>query len=38
MRSRRQAVLLLLPLLAVLVGLFVLPQALMLVASLWQRS
>ena len=38
MRSRRQAVLLLLPLLAVLLGLFVLPQALMLVASLWQRS
>jgi spermidine/putrescine transport system permease protein len=38
MRSRRQAVLLLLPLLAVLAGLFVLPQALMLVASLWQRS
>jgi spermidine/putrescine transport system permease protein len=38
MRSRRQAVLLLLPCLAVLAGLFLLPQALMLVASLWQRS
>lgn len=38
MRARRQAVLLLLPALAVLVGLFLLPQALMLVASLWQRS
>jgi spermidine/putrescine transport system permease protein len=37
-RSRRQAVLLLLPGLAVLAGLFLLPQALMLVASLWQRS
>ncbi len=38
MRARRQAVLLILPCLAVLVGLFVLPQALMLAASLWQRS
>ena len=38
MRTRRQAVLLLLPCLAVLVGLFVVPQALMFVASLWQRS
>jgi spermidine/putrescine transport system permease protein len=38
MSSRRQAFLLLLPLLAVLAGLLVLPQALMLVASLWQRS
>ncbi|MCG6924453.1 MAG: ABC transporter permease [Acidobacteria bacterium] len=38
MRSRRQAVLLLLPALAVLVGLFVVPQAFMFVASLWQRS
>lgn len=38
MRTRRAAVLLLLPCLAVLVGLFVLPQALMLAASLWQRS
>jgi spermidine/putrescine transport system permease protein len=37
-RSRRQAVLLLLPALAVLVGLFVVPQAFMFVASLWQRS
>jgi spermidine/putrescine transport system permease protein len=37
-RARRQAVLLLLPCLAVLLGLFVFPQALMLVASLWQRS
>jgi len=37
-RARRQAVLLVLPCLAVLVGLFVLPQALMLAASLWQRS
>jgi len=37
-RARRQAVLLILPCLAVLVGLFVLPQALMLAASLWQRS
>jgi len=37
-RGRRQAVLLLLPALAVLVGLFVVPQAFMLVASLWQRS
>jgi len=34
----KQAVLLLLPCLAVLLGLFVAPQALMLVASLWQRS
>ena len=38
MRERRQAVLLLLPCLAVLAGLFLLPQALMLAASLWQRS
>ena len=38
MRARRQAVLLLLPCLAVLAGLFLLPQALMLAASLWQRS
>jgi spermidine/putrescine transport system permease protein len=38
MRSRRQAVLLLVPCLAVLVLLFVLPQALMLVASVWKRS
>ncbi len=38
MRTRRAAVLLLLPCLTVLGGLFVLPQALMLVASLWQRS
>ena len=37
-RSRRQAILLLLPALAVLVGLFVVPQAFMFVASLWQRS
>jgi spermidine/putrescine transport system permease protein len=37
-RSRPQAVLLLLPALAVLVALFVAPQAFMLVASLWQRS
>jgi spermidine/putrescine transport system permease protein len=37
-RTRRAAVLLLLPCLTVLGGLFVLPQALMLVASLWQRS
>jgi spermidine/putrescine transport system permease protein len=37
-RTRRAAVLLLLPCLAVLLGLFVLPQALMLAASLWQRS
>jgi spermidine/putrescine transport system permease protein len=37
-KAGRQAVLLLLPCLAVLVGLFVVPQALMLVASLWQRS
>jgi spermidine/putrescine transport system permease protein len=37
-RARRQAVLLLLPCLAVLAVLFLLPQALMLVASLWQRS
>ncbi len=38
MRARRQAGLLVLPCLAVLVGLFLLPQALMLLASLWQRS
>jgi spermidine/putrescine transport system permease protein len=38
MRSRRQAVLLLLPCLAALAGLFLLPQALMFVASLWHRS
>jgi len=38
MKSRRQAVLLLLPCLAVLGGLLVLPQAVMFVASLWQRS
>jgi spermidine/putrescine transport system permease protein len=38
MRSRRQAVLLLVPCLAVLVLLFVLPQTLMLVASVWRRS
>ncbi|HSD65256.1 MAG TPA: ABC transporter permease [Vicinamibacteria bacterium] len=38
MRARRQAVLLLLPCLAVLGGLFLVPQAVMLVASLWQRS
>jgi spermidine/putrescine transport system permease protein len=37
-RARRQAVLLLLPCLAVIAGLFLLPQALMLAASLWQRS
>jgi spermidine/putrescine transport system permease protein len=37
-RARRQAVLLLLPCLAVLVTLFVIPQALVLAASLWQRS
>jgi spermidine/putrescine transport system permease protein len=37
-RARRQAVLLLLPCVAVLTGLFVIPQALMLMASLWQRS
>jgi spermidine/putrescine transport system permease protein len=37
-RARRQAVLLLLPCLAVLAGLFLLPQALMLAASLWQRA
>jgi spermidine/putrescine transport system permease protein len=37
-RGRRQAVLLLLPALAVLVGLFLFPQAIMFVASLWQRS
>jgi spermidine/putrescine transport system permease protein len=36
--ARRQAVLLLLPCLAVLAALFVVPQALMLAASLWQRS
>jgi spermidine/putrescine transport system permease protein len=38
MRTRAQAILLLLPLAAVLVGLFVAPQAFMLVASLWHRS
>ncbi len=38
MRTRRPAVLLLLPCLVVLAGLFLLPQALMLAASLWQRS
>ena len=38
MRARRQAALLILPCIAVLVTLFVLPQALMLAASLWQRS
>jgi spermidine/putrescine transport system permease protein len=38
MRSRRQAVLLLVPCLAVLVLLFVLPQTLILVASVWRRS
>jgi spermidine/putrescine transport system permease protein len=38
MSSRRQAVLLLVPCLAVLVLLFVLPQTLMLVASVWKRS
>ncbi|HSD26705.1 MAG TPA: ABC transporter permease [Vicinamibacteria bacterium] len=38
MRPRLQAVLLLLPCLAVLAGLFVVPQALMLAASLWERS
>jgi len=38
MKSRRQAVLLLLPCLAVLGGLLVLPQAVMFVASLWERS
>jgi spermidine/putrescine transport system permease protein len=38
MRARRQAVVLLLPCLAVLATLFLLPQALMLAASLWQRS
>jgi putrescine transport system permease protein len=38
LRTRRQAVLLLLPALLVLVGLFLLPQAFMFVASLWQRS
>jgi spermidine/putrescine transport system permease protein len=38
MKSRRQAVLLLLPCLGVLAALFLLPQALMLVASLWRRS
>jgi spermidine/putrescine transport system permease protein len=38
MRSRRQAVLLLVPCLAVLALLFVMPQALMLVASVWKRS
>jgi spermidine/putrescine transport system permease protein len=37
-RRQRQAVLLLLPALAVLVGLFLLPQAILFVASLWQRS
>lgn len=38
MRSRRQAVLLLVPCLVVLALLFVLPQVLMLVASVWKRS
>ena len=38
MSGRRQAVLLLLPCLAVLTGLFVLPQALMLAASFGRRS
>ena len=38
MRSRRQAILLLVPCLLVLLGLFVLPQLLMLVASLGRRS
>jgi len=38
MSSRRAAVLLLLPCLVVLLALFVLPQAFLLVASLWQRS
>jgi len=37
-RSRRQAILLLVPCLLVLLGLFVLPQLLMLVASLGRRS
>jgi spermidine/putrescine transport system permease protein len=37
-RAKRHAVLLLLPLGAVLVGLFLAPQALMLGASFWQRS
>jgi spermidine/putrescine transport system permease protein len=38
MRSRRQAVLLLLPCLVTLAGLFLMPQALMFAASLWHRS
>ncbi len=38
MRSRRQAILLLVPCLLVLLGLFVVPQILMLVASLGRRS
>ena len=38
MRSRRQAILLLAPCLLVLLGLFVVPQLLMLVASLGRRS
>ena len=38
MNTRRAAALLFLPCLAVLLGLFVLPQGFMLVASLWQRS
>ena len=38
MRSRRQALLLLLPCLVTLAGLFLVPQALMFVASLWHRS
>ncbi len=38
MRSRRQAILLLVPCLLVLVGLFVVPQLFMLVASLGRRS
>ncbi|HEX9203410.1 MAG TPA: ABC transporter permease [Vicinamibacteria bacterium] len=38
MRSRRQAILLLVPCLLVLLGLFVVPQLLMLVASLGRRS
>jgi spermidine/putrescine transport system permease protein len=36
--ARRAAVLLLLPCLAILIGLFVLPQGFLLVASLWRRS
>jgi spermidine/putrescine transport system permease protein len=38
MRSRRQALLLLVPCLVTLAGLFLLPQALMFTASLWHRS